>query len=191
MKKDLGVVAAVYPMPVLMVAAYDENGKVNVMNVAWGQICDEDKIILFIGEGKKTWLNILASKAFTVAIADEAHMDAADFFGIASGNKINDKFERTGYHAVKSDKVNAPVIEEFPVVMECELLEHLKDEYVSGIVGRIVNVKANEEVLDEKGNVEPEKLHALTFDQFKSGYYATGEKVGRAWNAGKDLMRGK
>ena len=168
MKKDLGIVDAIYPMPVLMVAAYDENGKVNVMNAAWGQIADDDKVIIFIGEGKKTWLNILASKAFTVALADEKHMDVADFFGIASGNKIDDKFERTGYHAVRSDKVNAPIIEEFPVVMECELLEHLKDEYVSAIVGRIVNVKADEEVLDEKGRVDVTKTRALIFDQFRS-----------------------
>ena len=188
MKKDLGIVQAVYPMPVLMVAAYDENGKVNVMNVAWGQIADEDKIILFIGEGKKTWLNIMASGAFTVALADEAHMDAADFFGIASGNKIDDKFERTGYHAVKSDKVNAPIIEEFPVVMECELLEHLKDEHVSAIVGRIVNVNAEESVLDEKGKVDVLKTNAIMFDQFRNGYYMTGKKAGQAWNAGKDLM---
>ena len=187
MKKDLGIVDAIYPMPVLMVAAYDENGKVNVMNAAWGQIADDDKVIIFIGEGKKTWLNILASKAFTVALADEKHMDVADFFGIASGNKIDDKFERTGYHAVRSDKVNAPIIEEFPVVMECELLEHLKDEYVSAIVGRIVNVKADEEVLDEKGRVDVTKTRALIFDQFRSGYYVTGEKVGLAWNAGKDI----
>lgn len=187
MKKDLGIVDAIYPMPVLMVAAYDENGKVNVMNAAWGQIADDDKVIIFIGEGKKTWLNILASKAFTVALADEKHMDVADFFGIVSGNKIDDKFERTGYHAVRSDKVNAPIIEEFPVVMECELLEHLKDEYVSAIVGRIVNVKADEEVLDEKGKVDVTKTRALIFDQFRSGYYVTGEKVGQAWNAGKDI----
>lgn len=188
MKKDIGVIPAVYPMPVLMVAAYDANEKVNVMNVAWGQICDMDKIILFIGEGKKTWLNIQESKAFTVALADEAHVDVADFFGIASGNKINDKFERTGYHAVKSDKVNAPIIEEFPVVMECELLEFLETEYVSGIVGKIVNVKAEEDVLSENGKVDPEKLHALMFDQFQNGYYSTGEKVATAWNAGKNLM---
>ena len=187
MKKDLGIVDAIYPMPVLMVAAYDENGKVNVMNAAWGQIADDDKVIIFIGEGKNTWLNILASKAFTVALADEKHMDVADFFGIASGNKIDDKFERTGYHAVRSDKVNAPIIEEFPVVMECELLEHLKDEYVSAIVGRIVNVKADEEVLDEKGRVDVTKTRALIFDQFRNGYYVTGEKVGQAWNAGKDI----
>ena len=189
MKKNLGVVPAVYPMPVLMVAAYDEQEKVNVMNVAWGQICDDDKIILFIGEGKRTWLNIQASKAFTVALADEAHMDVADFFGIASGNKMNDKFERTGYHAVKSDRVHAPIIEEFPVVMECELLEFVNTEYVSGIVGRIVNVKAEEAVLNEKGKVTPEKLHALMFDQFQHGYYVTGAQVGKAWNAGAALMK--
>ena len=189
MKKNLGVIPAVYPMPVLMVAAYDENGKVNVMNAAWGQICDEDKIILFIGEGKKTWLNIQASKAFTVALADEAHMDVADFFGIATGNKMTDKFERTGYHAVKSDRVNAPIIEEFPVVMECELLEFLHSEYVDGIVGRIVNVKAEEAVLSENGKVDPAKLHALMFDQFQNGYYATGAKVGKAWNAGAAWMK--
>ena len=189
MKKDLGVLPAVYPMPVLMVAAYDEKGKVNVMNAAWGQICDDDKIILFIGAGKRTWLNIQASKAFTVALADRAHMDVADFFGIASGNKIDDKFERTGYHAVKSDKVNAPVIEEFPVAMECELLEFLHTDYVDGIVGRIVNVKAEEKVLDEKGRIDPEKLDALQFDQFKNGYYLTGEKAGKAWNAGVPLMK--
>lgn len=188
-KKDLGVIPAVYPMPVLMVAAYDENEKVNVMNVAWGQICDEDKIILFIGEGKKTWLNIKASKAFTVAIADQPHMDVADFFGIASGNKIDDKFERTGYHAVKSDKVHAPIIEEFPLVMECELLEFVNTENVSGIVGRIVNVKADEKVLSEQGKVDPAKLNALIFDQFQHGYYVTGEKVGKAWNAGAGLMK--
>ncbi len=190
MKRDLGVVPAVYPMPVLMVAAYDEEEKVNVMNVAWGQICDEDKIILFIGEGKKTWLNIKASKAFTVSIADEAHMDVADFFGIASGNKIDDKFQRTNYHAVKSDKVHAPIIEEFPVAMECELLEFLDTKYVSGIVGKIVNVKAEESVLSENGKVDPKRLHALMFDQFQNGYYTTGEEVGKAWNAGLQILRG-
>ena len=124
MKKDLGLVQAVYPMPVLMVAAYDENEKVNVMNVAWGQICDEDKIILFIGEGKRTWLNIQASKAFTVALADEAHVDVADFFGIASGNRMADKFERSGF---PHDIVN---VRDFPVSAYDELkLRIILDRY--------------------------------------------------------------
>lgn len=116
-------------------------------------------------------------------------MDVADFFGIASANKMDDKFERTGYHAIKSDKVHAPVIEEFPVVMECELLEFLETEYVSGIVGKIVNVKAEEEVLSENGKVDPVKLQALTFDQFQHGYYTTGKQIAKAWNAGAWLMK--
>ena len=189
MKKDLGVVTAIFPMPVLMVAAYDKNQKVNVMNAAWGQICDYDKLVLFLAEDIKTLANMKESKAFTVSIADEAHMDVADFFGIASGNKVDDKFERTGYHAVKSNKVNAPIIEEFPVTIECELAEIVNTENLFGIVGKIVNVKANEEVLSENGKIDPTKLHALIFDQFQHGYYSIGAKVGQAWNAGKELMK--
>ena len=190
MKKNLGVVPAVYPMPVLMVAAYDENGKVNVMNAAWGMICAPDKVALFIDEGHKTTQNLLKTKAFTVAIADKAHMDVADFFGIATGNKMADKFERTGYHAVKSEFVNAPIVEEFPVVMECELAEVINTENMYAIVGKIINTAAEESVLNEKGNVEPSKIQALIFDQFQHGYYVSGEQVGKAWNAGAGLMKG-
>ncbi len=189
MKKNLGVIPAVYPMPVLMVAAYDENGKVNVMNAAWGMICAMDKIALFIDEDHKTTQNILKTKAFTVSIADKAHMEAADFFGIATGNKMPDKFERTGYHASKSEFVNAPVIEEFPVVMECELSEIISSGNVYAVIGKILNVGAEESVLSDNGKVAPEKLNALIFDQFRSGYYVTGEKVGQAWNAGAGLMK--
>ena len=191
MKKNLGIVQAVYPMPVLMVAAYDESGRVNVMNAAWGMICDMDKIALFIGEGHKTTQNILKTKAFTVSIADRDHMDVADYFGIATGNKTPDKFERTGYHAVRSSRVNAPVIDEFPVAMECELAEVVETETMYCIVGRIVNVAAEESVLSENGKVNPAKLNALIFDQFQNGYYVTGEQVGRAWNAGAALAKAK
>ena len=189
MKKNLGVVQAVYPMPVLMVAAYDENGKVNVMNAAWGMICNTDRIALFIDEDHKTTQNLLKTRAFTVALADRDHMDVADFFGIATGNKMADKFERTGYHAVKSEFVNAPIIEEFPVVMECELAEVSSTESFYAIVGKIVNTAAEERVLSENGKVDPAKLNALIFDQFQSGYYISGERVGKAWNAGKELMK--
>ncbi|MCH5203363.1 MAG: flavin reductase family protein [Oscillospiraceae bacterium] len=188
MKKDLGAVPAVYPMPVLMVAAYGEDEKVNVMNAAWGMICGMDKIALFIDEEHKTTQNLLKKKAFTVSLADKAHMDAADFFGIASGNTMPDKFERTGYKAVKSGFVDAPIVEEFPVVMECELAEVVKTENMYCIVGKIVNTAAEEAVLSENGKVDPQKLNALIFDQFQSGYYVSGEQVGKAWNAGKALM---
>ncbi len=189
MKKNLGVVPAVYPMPVLMVAAYDESGKVNVMNAAWGMICNSDKIALFIDENHKTTQNLLKKKAFTVSLADKAHMDAADFFGIASGNTMPDKFERTGYKAVKSEFVDAPIVEEFPVVMECELAEVVDTDSMYCIVGKIVNAAAEESVLSENGKVDPVKLQALIFDPFQHGYYVSGEQVGKAWNAGSGLMK--
>ncbi len=189
MKKNLGPVQAVYPMPVLMVAAYDENSTVNVMNAAWGMICNADRIALFIDEEHKTTQNLLRTKAFTVSLADRAHMEAADFFGIATGNKMPDKFARSGCTAVRSAFVNAPVIEEFPVVMECELAEVVETESFYCIVGRIVNTAAEERVLSDKGKVDPAKLDALIFDQFQHGYYVSGEKAGMAWNAGAGLMK--
>ena len=147
MKKDLGVVEAVFPMPVLMIAAYDENGTVNVMNAAWGQICDFKQIALFLDEGHKTTENILKTKAFTVALADRDHMVTADYFGMVSGHKLPDKFARSGFTAVKSKHVNAPIIEEFPVVMECELADVLKKGSFFCAVGQIVNTAADERVL--------------------------------------------
>ena len=189
MKKDLGAQPAVFPMPVLMVGSYNEDGSVNVMNAAWGMVSDMDQIVLFLDETRKTTQNIYRTKAFTVALADKAHIAEADFFGIASGNKMADKFARTGLHAEKSAFVNAPVIEEFPVVMACELQEVLRTEHLYGIVGKIVNVGAEERVLNAKGKIDPEKLNALLFDQFGSGYYTVGERAGQAWNAGKDLMK--
>ena len=150
-----------------------------------------DKIALFIDEDHKTTQNLLKTKAFTVSIADRAHMDVADFFGIATGNKMPDKFARTGYKATKSQHVNAPVIDEFPVTMECSLAEVVSTETMYCIVGKIANVVADEAVLSENGKVDPAKLNALIFDQFQNGYYVTGEKVGQAWNAGKPLMQMK
>lgn len=191
MKKSLGSLPALFPMPVLMVAAYDENGKVNVMNAAWGTICDMDKIALIIDDEHKTTQNIRKVKAFTVSLADKDHIAEADFFGIASGNKINDKFERTGFHATKSAVVNAPIIDEFPVAMECELAEIVQTDNLFAVIGKIVNVSADEKVLDENGKINPLKLNALIFDQFQHGYYIATEKAGQAWNAGKDLMKGK
>ncbi|MCR4662230.1 MAG: flavin reductase family protein [Clostridia bacterium] len=191
MKKDLGVVSAVFPMPVLMIGTYDKNKNVNVMNAAWGQICDDDKIMIFIGEGKKTWNNIVKSKAFTVSLADAKHITEADYFGIVSGNKINDKFTHTGLTAIPSEHVNAPIIDEFPVCMECELIEIVKLKYTNGIVGKIVNVKADENVLDEKDIIDPKKLNVALFDTFKLGYYTIGEEIAKAFDVGTKLLKDK
>lgn len=188
MKKDLGSKPAVFPMPVLMVAAYDEEGRVNVMNAAWGMTSGMDKISLFIDEAHKTTKNIRNTKAFTVALADAAHMKEADFFGIATGNTMTDKFERSGLHAVKSARINAPIIEEFPLVMECELLEVVETANIHAVVGKVVNVAVEESALSSDGKVVPEKLNALIFDQFQNGYYTVGSRAGAAWGEGRSLM---
>lgn len=189
MKKDLGVLPALFPMPVLMIGTYGEDGKIDVMNAAWGQICDNDKIIISLTKTHKTVANINHSKAFTVALADRKHVDVADYYGIVSGNKVADKFEGSGYHAVKSEHVNAPIIEEFPLVMECELFEIIETESIYGVVGKIVNVKAEEEILSDNGKVDVVKLDAIMFDQFQNDYYAVGDKVAKAWNAGMELAK--
>lgn len=189
MRKDLGKFPAVYPMPVLIVAAYDENGVPCAMNAAWGMISGMDQITLFIDEDHKTTKNIHVSKAFTVSLADRDHVVEADYFGIATGNKVADKFAKSGLTSVKSEHVNAPIIPEFPVTMECELQMVLDQEDYHAIVGKIVNVSVDEKVLDEDGKVDVTKTNALIFDQFRAGYYVSGEQAGLAWRSGRELIK--
>ena len=188
MKKDLGVVPAVFPMPVLAVATYGENETVDVMAAAWAMICEPDKIALFLDPRRKTVENILKRGAFTVSIADEAHIKEVDFFGMLSGHNSEDKFTRTHLTAAKSGRVDAPVIEELPVVMECTLAEVVDTEHIYCIVGRIVNTSAEEEVLDENGRIDGAALNALIYDEFRHGYYRTGTKAGQAFSDGKQYM---
>ena len=189
MKKDLGVKPYLFPMPVLMIATYGDDGTVDVMNMAWGGICAENMVSLNIDADHKTAKNIKKRGAFTLSIADVPHIQAADFFGIASGNKMEDKFARSGLTAVKSEKVDAPVVQEFPLTLECKVVEDKMEVYVHHVLGEIVGVLADESVLDETGKVDASKLNAFVFDQFRSGYYAIGEKVGQAWHTGAPLMK--
>lgn len=189
MKKDLGVKPYLFPMPVLMISTYGDNDVVDVMNMAWGGICAQNMVSLNISKGHKTSGNILKRNAFTLSIADIPHIEAADFFGIATGNKMADKFERTGLTAVKSQKVDAPIVNEFPLTLECKVVEAKDEIYGFHVIGEIVGVLADESVLDESGTVDPTKLNAFVFDQFQNGYYAIGEKVGQAWHTGQPLMK--
>ena len=188
-KKDLGVKPYLFPMPVLMIATYCEDGSVDVMNMAWGGICDNNKVALNITESHKTSQNIKERGAFTISVADIPHLRESDFFGTASGNRMKDKFERSGMHAVKSERVDAPIIEEYPITLECKVDKIQKDEDGFRVVGEIVNVLADESVLDENGKVDPTKLNAFVFDQFQNGYYAIGKKVGEAWKSGNKYMK--
>ena len=189
MKKELGVKPYLFPMPVLMIATYGDGDKVDVMNMAWGGICAENMVSLNIDADHKTSENIRKRGAFTLSVADIPHIKAADFFGIASGNKMSDKFEHSCMTAVKSEKVDAPIVQEFPLTLECKVVEDKEEVYGHHVIGEIVGVLADEAVLDEKGKVDPIKLNAFVFDQFQSGYYAIGEKVGQAWHIGAPLMK--
>lgn len=189
MLKDLGVKPYTFPMPVLMIATYCDDGKVDVMNMAWGGVCAENMVALNLDEEHKTSENIKKRGAFTLSVADIPHIEQADFFGIATGNKMPDKFERSGLHAQKSAHVDAPVVQEFPLTLECKVAECQHTSYGFRVLGEIVNVLADEKVLDEKGKVDPAKLNAFVFDQFRNGYYAVGEKVGQAWQTGAKLMK--
>lgn len=189
MKKDVGIKPYVFPMPVLMIASYGNENVVDVMNMAWGGVCAQNMVSLNIGEDHKTAKNIKQRGAFTLSIADIPHIKEADFFGIASGNTMKDKFERTGLTATKSEKVDAPIVEEFPLTLECKVVEAKQEVYGFHVIGEIVGVLADEQVLDERGRIDPTKLQAFVFDQFQNGYYAIGEKIGQAWNIGASLMK--
>ena len=189
MKKDLGVKPYLFPMPVYMIATYNDDDSVNVMNMAWGGIAAENMVTLNLDEDHKTSKNIKKRMAFTLSIADVKHIKESDFFGIASGNTMPDKFERSGMHAERSTKVDAPIVTDYPLTLECKVLELRHGIEGFSVIGEIVNVIADEEVLDEKCRVVPEKLNALIFDTYQSGYYSVGEKVGKAWKSGADLMK--
>jgi flavin reductase (DIM6/NTAB) family NADH-FMN oxidoreductase RutF len=183
MRKDFGAKPILYPQPVLIIGTYNEDGTPNAMNAAWGGLCGANKLIIDLA-AHKTTDNILRNKEFTVAVADAPHMVEADYVGLVSGNKVPDKLTKAGLHTVKSDKVNAPIIEEFPMTLECRLLRVTED----GIVGEIVNVCADERVLDEKGQIDPAKVQAITYDPVRHTYIQLGNTVGNAFSDGKKLM---
>ena len=174
-------------MPVLMIATYNEDGSVNVMNAAWGTMLERNQIILNLTESHKTVKNIKERKAFTVSIADSKHAVEADYLGMASGNNIPNKFEKTKLTSTKSENVDAPIINEFPICMECEFIEYQDGEYGAGVIGKIVNVTADENVM--KGdNVDISLVNAIAFDPYTHGYYKVTERVGNAFSDGKKLM---
>ena len=186
MKKDLGLVQAVYPMPVLMVAAYDENEKVNVMNAAWGTMLDRDMVALNLTETHRTVQNIKARKGFVVHIADAKHVVEADWFGVVSGNKEPEKFAKSGMTYVKSDLVDAPVINELPIALECEFIEYQNDSTGLGVIGKVLRTSVEEAHMKD-GKVDIDSLEAIAFDPYTHGYYKVGGRVGDAFKDGLKL----
>lgn len=184
MKKNFGPKTWLYPMPVLIVCAYDEHGVPCCMNAAWGGIYDNNQIIISLADGHKTTKNIIQTKAFTVNIADTSHVVECDYVGIVSGNNIPDKVSISGFTVSKSSFVNAPIINELPMAIECELFKFNED----GIcIGNIVNVSADESVLADDGLIDHTKLHAITYDPVRHTYIELGNTVGYAFSDGKKL----
>lgn len=175
-------------MPVLMVATYNEDGSVNVMNAAWGTMQERDHVVLNLTETHKTVKNIKARGAFTVSIADAAHVVEADYFGVESGNRVSNKFQNSGLTANKSEIVDAPVINEFPLCLECEFVEYQNNKYGCGVIGRVVNVTADESVLVED-KIDMALVNAIAFDPYTHGYYKVTERVGEAFKDGLPLKK--
>lgn len=184
MRKNFGSKSWLYPMPVLIVAAYDEQGVPNAMNAAWGGMFTDEHIGICISEGHKTTKNILSTKAFTVSMATVEQLAACDYVGIVSGNREPEKFAKAGFTAQRSETVNAPIIEQLPMTLECEMLSYDKES--NQLVGRIVNVSADESILtDDK--IDYRKLRPITYDPINHHYIALGEVAGNAFADGKKL----
>ena len=185
MRKNFGPKPMCYPMPVFIIGTYNEDGTPNAMNAAWGGISEEQEITVCIDSGHKTAQNLTARGAFTVSMATADMLTACDYVGIVSGNKEPDKFAKAGFHALKSEFVDAPLIRELPMALECTVVSY--DPETCRLVGRILNVSADESVLGENGKVDPAKLRPITFDPMNHQYLVLGEKVGRAFHDGMEL----
>lgn len=185
MKKELGKKTIVTPLPVLIVATYDEDGIPNAMNVAWGGQVGNDKISISIGRHKTTD-NIKLKKAFTVSFADRGNLLVADYFGVESGYNA-DKIEKAGVTVSKSAHVDAPVIDDFPLTLECQVVDIQEEYNETRIVGEVVNTLADESILDDDGNVDLGKLQPIMFDSAANCYRIIGGIVGKAFYDGKQL----
>lgn len=185
MRKNFGAKPLTYPQPVFIIATYGEDGTPDAMNAAWGGISEMNEISLCLSAGHKTVKNILQRKAFTVSMAEAGQVAACDYVGIVSGNNVPDKFARAGFHATPSGLVDAPLIDELSVALECKLKDYNADTCI--LRGEIVNVSVDERVLDENGKVDAAKVMPVIFDPFNNDYLKVAGKAGKAFSDGKQL----
>ena len=185
MRKNFGPKPMLYPMPVFIIATYGTDGTPDAMNAAWGTVCDTAQVSICLSAGHKTVKNLLKTKAFTVAIADAKNVVPADYVGVVSGNNVSNKIEKAGWHVQKSEFVNAPIIEELPLVLECKLVNY--DTETELCIGEVVNVNVDDSILDKNGKIDLTKFEPICYDCDTHGYYKLGEKVGQAFSDGLKL----
>ena len=184
MRKNYGTKSWFYPLPVLIIGSYNEDGSADAMNAAWGGLYDSDKVVLCLSDGHKTTANIKKRKAFTVSFADAAHVIPSDYVGLVSANQEPQKLEKSGFHVTKSELVDAPLIDELPVTIECSLLKVNED---GNIIGKIENVSIDESVLDENGQLDMAKFQPIAYEPAGNGYHVLGHRVGSAFKDGAAL----
>ncbi|MBO6118267.1 MAG: flavin reductase [Bacteroidales bacterium] len=186
-KKNFPSKAVITPLPVLIIATYDANGNPDAMNAAWGGQCGP-KHIVFELSAHQTTENIRLKKAFTVSFADKKHVVESDYFGVVSAKKEPDKIKKAGMTVTKSNFVDAPVINEYPLTVECKVITFEEDgKGGARVVGEIVNMQADESILDAEGNVDLDKMEPIMYDSSKHYYRVIGEKVGNAFSDGKKI----
>lgn len=186
MKQPIQNKESIFPMPVLLISTFNEDGTVNVMNAAWGTMLERDMVALNLTETHKTVKNIKARKGFVIHLADAKHVVEADYFGDVSGNKVADKFARSGMSWVKSQLVDAPIINELPVAIECAFVEYQSDETGLGVIGKVLQVSVEEHCMKD-GKVDIDAIDAISFDPYTHGYYRVGGRVGEAFRDGLQL----
>ena len=184
MKKEISKAPGIFPMPVLMIGTYNEDGTVDVMNAAWGMAQSMTNLKLCLTESHKTVKNMKRTMACTVALGTKELMKESDYLGLVSANNVLDKFEKSGLHAVKSERVDAPIIEEYPICMECKVVGFEDD----GTLLEVVNVLAEEKYLNEDGTLKLDEMGIIAYDPYGHGYYEVGNKVGNAFEEGKKLI---
>ncbi len=184
MKKELKGMAGIFPMPVLMIATYNEDGSVDVMNAAWGMAQSMSQLKLNLTESHKTVKNIKRTGCCTVSLATKDYVAESDYLGIESANTVTNKFEKSGLHCVKSENVDAPVIDEYPICMECKLVDFEND----GTLLDVINVLAEDKYVNEDGTIKLDEVGVISYDPYGHGYYEVGSKVGQAFSEGKKLI---
>ena len=184
MKKSLKITPGIFPMPVLMIGTYNEDGSVDVMNAAWGMAQSMNQLKLCLTESHKTVKNMKRTGFCTVSLATKDYVVESDYLGMVSANDVLKKFENSGLHAERSDNVDAPIVTEYPICMECKVIGFEND----GTLVEIVNVLAEEKYLNEDGTIRLDEIGILSYDPYGNGYYEIGKKVGNAFNEGKLLM---
>ena len=184
MRKNFKANPWFYPLPVLIIGTYDENGNADAMNAAWGGLYDSDLVELCLSESHKTTKNIKSKGAFTVSFADADNVAASDYVGIVSGNNTPDKMKKSDFTVTKSEFVDAPVINELPLALECEFVKTTSE---GNIIGRIVNISADEKILDENGKPDLDKFRPISYEPVHNTYRVLGEVVGKAFSDGAKL----